>query len=215
MELEGSVGDLIKNLVLWGRIFCFVDFGNVNYWYERDQRDGVGNPLASGQKLVVDIEKLGNFLNLFSNHNRFYFGLDPFNKKSIRIIAKAGTFFHKAVTKPIQQIKHYLDSQEVQITTRFVNEDRKGKYVVIPKCNFDVEICVDAVRFLDSYDTFCLWSSDADFSYLEEFLKRKKKRIILISSGHVAHFLKQKADLNINSQMVKKEITFIKQKPRS
>ncbi|MBI5733319.1 MAG: hypothetical protein HY973_00005, partial [Candidatus Kerfeldbacteria bacterium] len=37
----------------FGRIFAFVDFGNVNYWYEHDERDGESNSLTNGSKLVV------------------------------------------------------------------------------------------------------------------------------------------------------------------
>ena len=66
---------ILKNLEIdkekYGRVFSFVDFGNVNYWYEKDERDWDNNPLAKGQKLVVDIEKLAQFLNLFSEQKRF------------------------------------------------------------------------------------------------------------------------------------------------
>ncbi len=204
----------LKNLGVdkknFGKIFSFIDFGNVNYWYEWDERDSEGNVLPKNKKLVVDIEKLARFLNLFSEHKRFYFGLDPRRRKSIKIISKSRRYFDKTVTKPVQQIKHYLDSTEEKTTTRAVNKDRKGKYIYIPKCNFDTEICIDAVRFLEKYNTFCLFSSDADFVYLLEFLKRRKKKIILFSAGYVSYRLKRKADLNINAQKIKRDITFIK-----
>ena len=45
----------------FGRIFSFVDYANVNYWYEKDQRGADENILHEGQKLIVDIEKLGGF----------------------------------------------------------------------------------------------------------------------------------------------------------
>ncbi|MBU3999984.1 NYN domain-containing protein, partial [Patescibacteria group bacterium] len=67
---------------------------------------------------------------------------------------------------------------------------------------------------LEKYDTFCLLSSDADFAALAEFLKRRGKKFILISAGYVSHWLKDKADLNINAQRIKREIAVIKQKPR-
>ena len=198
----------------FGKIYTFIDFGNVNYWYERDERDGDDNILPQDKKLVVDIEKLASFINLFSEHKRFYFGLDLKNQKSIKIISKARQCFDKAVTKPIQRIRHYLDSLEEKITTRSINQDNQGKYIYIPKCNFDTEICIDAVRFLNEYDTFCLFSSDADFTYLLDFLRRRKKKVILFSAGHITHQLKERADLNINAQKVKKDIVFIKTKPR-
>ena len=199
----------------FGKIHTFVDFGNVDYWYEHDTRDFDENTLPAGQKLIVDLEKLSNFLKLFSEHKRFYFGLDTQNKKSFHLNIKARLLFDKSSTKPIQKIKHYLkDDIEIKNNTRSLCEDLRGQYIYIPKCNFDVEICVDAIRLLEKYDTFCLLSSDADFSALVEFLKRRGKKFILISAGYVSHWLKDKADLNINAQKIKKDIVAIKQKPR-
>lgn len=208
----------LKNLGIdknkYGKICVFVDFGNVNYWYEKDEWNTDNNKLPANNKLVVEIKELAEFINLFSSHKRFYFGIDPENKKSIKIISKSREYFHKTITKPIQRIKHYLNRNEEDKTSRNISQDSKGKFISLPKCNFDVEISVDAIRFLSKYDTFCLFSSDADFAYLFEFLKRNRKKIILISAGYVSNQLKKKADLNINAQKIKKEITFIKQKPR-
>lgn len=138
----------------------------------------------------------------------------PKLKKSIRIISKAREHFDKAITKPIQKIKHYLNNNEETKTTRKIDEDKKGKFVYIPKCNFDTEICVDAIRFLNNYDTFCLFSSDADFAYLLNYLKRNRKKVILVKNGFVQYVLLKQADLVINAQDIKKKITYIKQKPR-
>jgi len=212
----------LKNLGIdknqFGEIFSFVDFGNVNYWFEQDERDGDDNVLAVGDKLVIGLEKLASFLNLFSIHRRFYFGLDSRNKKSYHLNIKAKSFFEFAGSKPIQKIKHYLSDAELPTTTRSLYEDLSGKYILIPKCNFDVEISVDAIRLLEKYDTFCLFSSDVDFTALIRFLKKKGKKIILFSAGHVSHWLIDELtkgrDLNINAQKIKKDITFIKNKPR-
>jgi len=199
----------------FGKIYAFVDFGNVDYWFEHDTRDFDDNDLPAGQKLIVVLEKFSSFLKLFSVHKRFYFGLDPQNKKSFHLSIIAKSFFDKSVVKPIQKIKHYLKNDvEVRNNTRSLCEDLRGKYIYIPKCNFDVEICVDAIRLLEKYDTFCLLSSDADFAALAEFLKRRGKKFILISAGYVSYWLKDKADLNINAQKIKKDIAVIKQKPR-
>lgn len=199
----------------FGRIFTFVDFGNVNYWYERDERDGDDKELANGEKLVIGIEKLANYTKNFSLQSRFYFGLDPRQNKSIAIIAKARKFFDKTITKPIQKIKHYLSDGENVKRGWERNVDQHGQYIYLPKCNFDVEMCVDAIRLADHYDTFCLFSSDSDFAPLADYLRRaKNKKVILFSSGYVSYWLKDKVDLNINSQTIKKQITFKKIKPR-
>lgn len=55
------------------------------------------------------------------------------------------------------------------------------------KANFDVEIAVDAVASLDSYNTFILFSGDCDFEFLLKFLRGRGKMTIVFSrSGHVA-----------------------------
>ncbi|MFH1191868.1 MAG: NYN domain-containing protein [bacterium] len=155
----------------FGKIFNFIDFGNVNKWFDKDNKNFDGTILKENEKLIVDINKLANFTKTFSKHARFYYGLDPENKGSIHIIAKARKHFNKTVAKPLQNIKHYLMGDED--STRKINHDSKGKFIYIPKCNFDVEICIDAVRFINKYNTFCLFSSDADFVYLLNFLKKK------------------------------------------
>lgn len=198
----------------FGKIYTFVDFGNVDYWFEHDEKDAEDKILPEGHKLVIGLENLAKFLSLFSEHRRFYFGLDVKNPRSYHLSIKARSLFEYAGSKPIQKIKHYLRGAELKTNTRSLCADLHGSYIYIPKCNFDVEIAVDAIRLLEKYDTFCLFSSDADFAALAEFLKRRNKKFILFSAGYVSYWLKDKADLNINAQKIKRDITFIKQKSR-
>ena len=187
----------------FGIIFSFIDFGNVNYWFEDDIRDKEGNVLKKDQKLVIDLKKLGDFSSLFSKKSRFYFGLDSSKRKSVGFISRARDYFDNVITKEIQEVKHYLKDDELQSTTRSVNQDLEGSYIYIPKCNFDVEISVDAIRLIDKYDTFCLFSSDADFISLVRFLKKNKKKFILVKSGYVKHDLINPADSVIKAQDIK------------
>jgi len=196
----------------FGRIFSFVDFGNVNYWYEKDERDWEGKLLSKEQKLMVDIEKLASFLNLFSEQKRFYYGWHNRIKRSWHIIIWAQKNGFVKITKPIQFIKHYLDIKELgTIKSRSIKEDVGGKFIEIPKSNFDVEISIDSIRLLDKYDTFCLLSGDSDFARLAEFLKKKGKNIIVIASGQIFHTLKDAANLYINAQRIKGFITITKE----
>ena len=118
------------------------------------------------------------------------------------------------MTKDIQKIKHYIEIEE-QATAKNILTDESGKqYLEIRKCNFDVEISVDAVKMIDHYDTFCIFSGDADFVYLNNFLKKKGKKIIIIKAGYITTKLRESADLVINAQNIKKHIAKIaKQKP--
>ncbi len=196
----------------FGKIYSFVDFGNVNYWFDKDQKDWEGNVLTDDQKLIVDIKKLSEFLDLFSEEKRFYYGLDRRMKKSWHIVIKAEKNGFKKITKPIQYIKHYLDDKESEkATSKIIKEDNYGKFIEIPKSNFDVEISIDSIRLIDKYDTFCLLSGDSDFSKLAEYLKKQDKKVIVIASGQVFHTLKNEADLYINAQKIKSSISNIKE----
>lgn len=196
----------------FGKIFSFVDFGNVNYWYENDHRDWDGKFLAAHQKLIVDIQKLSKFLRLFSEQKRFYYGWHKRMRRSWHIIIWAEKNGFIKITKEIQFIRHYMDGSESgTLHGDTIQEDHAGKFIEIPKSNFDVEISVDSIRLMEQYDTFCLLSGDSDFTRLTQFLKRQGKKIIIIASGKVFHTLKETADLHINAQQIKNFIASIKE----
>ncbi|MEK7462889.1 MAG: NYN domain-containing protein [Patescibacteria group bacterium] len=196
----------------FGRIFSFVDYGNVNYWYDKDRRGNDDVELIKNQKLIIDIEKLASFATLFSEQKRFYYGWNNRKKSNWHIAIKAEKFGFIKITKPIQFIKHYLTETELNNNSTFaLKENLSGKYIEIPKSNFDVEVSVDALRLMDKFDTFCIFSGDSDFTYLVQYLKRKGKKIIVIASGQVFHTLKDLADLYINAQTVKVDIASIKE----
>lgn len=210
----------IKNLGInkekFGRIFTFVDYGNVNYWYDKDRRNADDVELSKNEKLIVDVEKMASFTNLFSEEKRFYYGWNPRRTTSWHITIKAEKCGFIKNTKPMQFIKHYLNTEkDVQaslvLNSYEVKQNKDGVYVEIPKSNFDVEISVDAIRLLDKYDTFCLFSGDSDFTYLARYLKKKNKKFIVVASGQVFHTLKDLADLYINAQMIKGSISTVKE----
>lgn len=65
------------------------------------------------------------------------------------------------------------------------------------KADFDVEISVDAVSWLNNFDTFVLFSGDSDFVYLTSFLKKHKKRVLVLSRrGHVADELRTSKNID-------------------
>jgi len=196
---------ILQNLEIdknkFGRIFSFVDFGNVNYWFEKYDRSFGGYPLKEKEKLIVEIEKLGNFVDLFSEKKFFYYGIDIKNSASLHIQRKAEKIARfRVISKEIQYIKHYLGA------------DEHGAFAIIPKCNFDVELTVDAIRLSDLYDTFVLFSSDSDFARLLGYLKTNGKKIILFYSGHTSSSILTQADLLINASRIR-EIVCIKKYP--
>ncbi len=199
----------------FGIIYTFIDFANVNHWFDEDQYDADGAMLAQDEKLVIDIEKLREFAALFSTDIRFYYGLDNENAGSFRFIRKNRDIFGKrrVFTKPIQKVRHYLTEDEAMVNTRKIKTDAKGTFVLLPKCNFDVEICVDAIKTVEGYKTFCLFSSDADFVHLVRFLKGKGKKVILIKGGHILHSLRHIVDIVVSAQDIKQYIAIKKARP--
>jgi len=76
----------------YGNIFSFIDFGNVDYWFEKDKKDEEDNILLVDKKLVISLKKLAEFTSSFSIKTRFYYGHDPKNTKSIFFIDKTRDF---------------------------------------------------------------------------------------------------------------------------
>ncbi|MCB9805649.1 NYN domain-containing protein [Candidatus Nomurabacteria bacterium] len=198
----------------FANIFSFIDFGNVNNWFEEDRQDYDNNQLDDNQKIVINLEGLKRFADIFSSKVRNYYGYDPNNLGSKRYTYVNAKIFGKRnfITKKLQKIKHYPESEDLSLFDE-LHTDKKGKkYIEIRKSNFDVEMSVDAIKMLKHYDTFCLFSGDSDFTYLNNFLKKAGKRIILIKAGNITSYLRKTADLIINAQRIKKHITKIKTK---
>jgi hypothetical protein len=194
----------------------FIDFANVNKWYEEDESDENGVLLPSNQRLTINMEGLKDFLKLFSIDSRFYYGTDPANDGSVKFMGAARYVFgdRRVFTKPIQKIKHHIGDINPICVTRVIQSDKNGNYVVIPKSNFDdVEITLDSIRLSEKYKTICLLSGDADFAPLLRYLKGLGKKTIIIKGGFIQDNLRQFADLVINAQDIKQYITIKKQKP--
>lgn len=202
----------------YGRIFSFIDFSNVNKWFENDNQDWNNKLLQNDERLSIDLQKLKLFANIFSERIRVYYGEDPRNIKSLGFTNVIRIIFGKrdVITKDLQKIKHYIEiNQTKNGNTKYLQKDKNNKnYIEIRKCNFDVEISVDAIKMIEHYDTFCIFSGDADFVYLNNFLKKKGKKIIIIKAGYITTKLRQSADFIINAQNIKESIIkIIKQKP--
>ena len=162
----------------FGRIFVFIDFGNLrpwakNFWPEENK---------FRISVEIDIDKLASICNLLNPVSKFFYyghfpsgeNLPPNHEVNIKYnnsiyrISKARKSGFTVRTKEIKMIPHY---------------DEQGKYMgKIPKCNFDVEIAMDAIIKLDKYDTIVLFSGDSDFGTLLGYLKSKGKKIVVVST---------------------------------
>jgi uncharacterized LabA/DUF88 family protein len=74
-----------------------------------------------------------------------------------------------------------LKMNGIQVRTKptsyfYDKKENKGR----PKCNFDVEITIDALSKIDEYQRFILCSGDGDFINLIKYLNGKYRKTILI-----------------------------------
>lgn len=70
----------------------------------------------------------------------------------------------------------------IQVITKKVKTVVDDKGGTFEKCNFDVEIGVDAIKSKGDYDTLILMSGDSDFAYLRKVLVNMGKRVIVYST---------------------------------
>ena len=75
------------------------------------------------------------------------------------------------------------------------------------KCNFDVELTIDAIDNIDNYDVFSLVSGDGDFEKLVKYLKSKRKKTIVIApKDRLSNNLKKAANMTINLNSIRSSI---------
>lgn len=152
---------------IFGKIFVFVDFGNVRPWAK--ELWPVENRYR--HSIEVDIEKLAQLCGWVNPDKMFfYYGhyLKEFehHKGSIYRIDKARQSGFMVKTKPIKMIPNY---------------DEDGKYLgKLPKCNFDVEITMDVLTKIHKYDTVMIFSGDSDFGSLLQYVKNKGKKVVVV-----------------------------------
>lgn len=160
----------------FGRIYTFVDFGNVRPWAKELWPEENKFRFC----VEIDIKKLAEVCNWVNPKIKFfYFGYFPQNtnlgiehinnkkhRDSIFRIDKARKAGFSIKTKEIKMIPQY---------------DEDGKFIgKFPKCNFDVEIAMDLLLKVKNYDTVMLFSGDSDFGGLLNYLKKNGKKIVVV-----------------------------------
>jgi len=125
------------------------------------------NLSSSAQKfgLTVDYKKLSKYFLSLSTHSFLrYYGPTFDAVKQQQFFGMLNAKEYRIITKPIKVIHDYHTKEDIR------------------KANFDVEIGVDAIRFVKNYDVFVLFSGDSDFRYLCQYLKKVKKTVVVFST---------------------------------
>jgi uncharacterized LabA/DUF88 family protein len=75
------------------------------------------------------------------------------------------------------------------------------------KCNFDVELAIDALDCIGKMDVFVLCSGDGDFTKLIKYLKGKQKKAIVVApSERLSDTLKKAANQVVYLDKLRSEI---------
>jgi uncharacterized LabA/DUF88 family protein len=87
-----------------------------------------------------------------------------------------------------------------------VYDDTAGRFR--HKCNFDVELTIDALDSMAEYDVLVLFSGDADFVKLVKYIKsRNKKSIVIAPSDRLSNNLKRVANQVIYLEDIKSVVS--------
>lgn len=79
------------------------------------------------------------------------------------------------------------------------------------KANCDVELAMDAVRLMSSYNTLILFSGDGDFAALCRYLRDHGKRVVVVSyRTHVSYELINNCDLFLSLDKFKEPLQYKK-----
>lgn len=162
----------LPNWRSYGKIIVFIDAANVIY-----------SMRSLGWKLAY--KKLHKYFGKNSNLMGIYF-YSAYSKTSV---AQQGLF------EMLSRIGFIMRTKEL----KYIKSRNK---IVMVKGNVDVEMTVDMIDLLRKYDTAVLLSGDSDFAPLVNYVKGKKKKVVVISTrGHISKELRDVADklLYLNS----------------
>lgn len=184
----------------FGRIFAFVDFGNVRPW----AKDMWVEENKFRFCIEIDIKKVYDLCSWVSTKQSFfYYGYFPNDEDGDAKSTKAKK--HNDSIFRIDKARRCgfdVKTKEVKMIPQY-NEDGKfrGKF---PKCNFDVEITMDMLLSVERYDTLMLFSGDSDFGGLLKYLKSLGKKIIIVCTrNRMSSELEEAADKFIPAETLK------------
>lgn len=150
----------MKKLILKGAAIAYIDWANVHGW-------------ETSLKREIDIDRLFSYLKMYPEISdiRLYFGKD-IHPKSTAFLERAGKTGYAITSK---QVKYILEA------------DIEGKKIYRRKCDFDMEICIDAHEAIQKdIRSFIFFTGDGDFAPLYQKLIRLGKQVIVVySPGHL------------------------------
>lgn len=171
------------------RVSLFIDVSNIYY---SQQSLGWG---IDYQKVINYFRDHTNFISAY-----FYSGVVSTNPKQRKFFSKMEQFGFIVKTKEVKWIR-----------------DKKSKSLK-GKGNLDIELALDMSHTTKKYTIAVLFSGDSDFTPVVEFVKTKRKKVVVYSSrGHISKELIGAADLYIPFESMREEFErerLLKKSPR-
>ena len=132
-----------------------IDWANVYGWTHKLKKEVDEVKLYKYLKTHPQIEKMN-----------FYFGEDKTNNKSKEFLKSIKNLGYNLVTKEVKFIKIF--------------DDTGKNFILKRKCDFDLEMGLDTMEMVDSFDTFIFFSGDGDFRTLYDRLVKKGKFVVVV-----------------------------------
>ncbi len=178
------------------RSYIFIDASNIHYYLQ-------------GEGWKIDWIRFQNYYKSAFQEPRFYY---------YEGIVSKGVYFDNhpdqtlidfnAAKKKKQNYFKFLRQHGYTVRHKPVSrvyDNTAGQFK--HKCNFDVELTIDAVDNIDNYDVFGLVSGDGDFERLVKYLKGKgKKTIVIAPKDRLSNNLRKAANVTINLTAIKDSI---------
>jgi len=158
-------------------VYVFIDASNV--W----------NAVKSVRKLIEYKKLKDYFRKNFNATDVHFFYYDAYPKTGTRDYDLDGK--HRFFT----YLKKGLGFTVVKKELKRISIITESGESIIEKGNMDVEIAIDALHNLNKYNTAVLFTGDADFLALVNYLKNNKKKVYIFSSeDNISHELKTGGD---------------------
>lgn len=176
------------------RVVVFIDGQNLN---NTIQKDFPGKSM-DWQRLTALFRKWGNIVGVYIYLMDFVDSDDPDKQKKNESYRRWLNWLRRRGFRVRTKLIKYVETPE----------GRKGK------CNFDVEMAVDAISLAATgrIDEIFLFSSDSDFAYLVERLQDYGVRVVVVGPAHgTANELRGCCDEFITLESLKLEVMMDRQ----
>lgn len=176
----------------------FIDMSNAHYFLKKEGWQ-------------IDWEKFKPYFeNIFDSPKFFYYEGVPSKGQYFDLHPRPKYTLSDFIEAKKKKLNYFKFLRQLSFKVRHkpvkrVYDDTSGQYR--HKCNFDVELTIDALDGLDSYDVFVLMSGDGDFIKLVKHLKGKNKKTVVIApSDRLSYDLEEAANQVIYLEDLESEV---------